>query len=1003
MADTLDAALSFVSAVPSSGSCTYAAPTISCSLADLSPLESASITVTTDVSPATPDGSTLPNTASLTSTTPLTPASVVSATAAPTIATRADLVITKSAITNPAVPGRSVSWTVDVVNNGPSDAQAVAVNDAAPTGVTLTAAPGCTVLPTDVTCVTPTLSAGATTSFTITGTLDPSFAASSLTNLASATSTTSDPGGANIASVTVPVAASADVSIVKSRSPNTPALIGDIITWTVTVSNAGPSSAANVQWSDLLPPEVDALTAFGFPPPGWSCSTAGSVICTTPTLAPSDSATFTLSARVRSDVIANVVSNTAMVATDTSDPDLTNNSSELTAALIARADLSVTKTLDTSSLVAGRPVSWTVRVRNLGPSVARGATVSDSLPFPVNSVSSTQGVCTVATATCSLGDVAVGTTVVVTVAGVVPADYLSSRAPAVTATLTNTASATSLTVDPSPDNVAAASGTVTAEADVTIVKTTSAPTAVTAGTAMTYTIKVSNNGPSTAVAPTVDDPLPANFTPSATSFIGAGYSCAVDGANNLTCGLGDLPPGGVVSISVPGLISADALTGFSNTATVSSPTPDPASGSNTSTATNDVANEADLSVSKVVLTAGPLVAGRQVSWRIVVSNAGPSDAQQVVVTDVLPASIQSPSATSADSACTITAGTISCAAASLPTGDAIAIIVVGTIDPTTTATSIANTASVVATTPDLDLADNQSTTNSSITTSADLTITKRVVGGPYRNGDRVTFQITVSNDGPSAARDVRIVDSLPPGLTYVSITSADSDCDGTTLTCRVATLDSGSSIAVSVVATARIAGSLVNRASVTAATSDPGPASNSTSAAVDVAAVASITLTKTVNTANSKTGDNVIWTITVKNAGPDRAANVEVRDALPTGLVFLRAAPSTGAYSSATGTWTIGDLVAGATATLAVTTTTASPGRLTNIVTARWSECPALTAGCAGAAVNEVSAQATVTVVATGPSPRTGADSRGWMRTAAALMLLGAVLVFGSRRRRVTT
>ena len=39
-------------------------------------------------------------------------------------------------------------------------------------------------------------------------------------------------------------------------------------------------------------------------------------------------------------------------------------------------------------------------------------------------------------ATCSLGDVAVGTTVVVTVAGVVPADYLSSRAPAVTATLT---------------------------------------------------------------------------------------------------------------------------------------------------------------------------------------------------------------------------------------------------------------------------------------------------------------------------------------------------------------------------------------------------------------------------------------------------------------------------------------------------------------------------------------------------------------------------------------
>ena len=81
-------------------------------------------------------------------------------------------------------------------------------------------------------------------------------------------------------------------------------------------------------------------------------------------------------------------------------------------------------------------------------------------------------------------------------------------------------------------------------------------------------------------------------------------------------------------------------------------------------------------------------------------------------------------------------------------------------------------------------------------------------------------------------------------------------------------------------------------------------------------------------------------------------------------------------------------------------TTTASPGIVTNSVTAGWSECPALTVACPGATVNEASAQATVTVVATGPIPRTGVDSRGWMRTAAALMLLGAVLVFGSKRRR---
>jgi uncharacterized repeat protein (TIGR01451 family) len=84
-------------------------------------------------------------------------------------------------------------------------------------------------------------------------------------------------------------------------------------------------------------------------------------------------------------------------------------------------------------------------------------------------------------------------------------------APAQATTLTNTASVSSTTADPDPtDNSDTATTTVTALADLSVVKT--GPANVVAGGTVTYTLDVSNAGPSNAAALTVIDTLPAGVT-----------------------------------------------------------------------------------------------------------------------------------------------------------------------------------------------------------------------------------------------------------------------------------------------------------------------------------------------------------------------------------------------------------------------------------------------------------------------------------------------------------
>jgi uncharacterized repeat protein (TIGR01451 family) len=118
--------------------------------------------------------------------------------------------------------------------------------------------------------------------------------------------------------------------------------------------------------------------------------------------------------------------------------------------------------------------------------------------------------------------------------------------------------------------------------------------------------------------------------------------------------------------------------------------------------------------------------------------------------------------------------------------------------------------------------------------TADLTITKSVAGsGPFTVGGNITYELTVSNAGPSSATGIVITDTLPAGVTFVS---ADPGCTHAAgvVTCTIDSLFPGESATRSIIVRADMSGTLVNAAVVTAATTDPTPAGNTTTAPVTI-------------------------------------------------------------------------------------------------------------------------------------------------------------------------
>ena len=237
------------------------------------------------------------------------------------------------------------------------------------------------------------------------------------------------------------------------------------------------------------------------------------------------------------------------------------------------------------------------------------------------------------------------------------------------------------------------------------------------------------------------------------------------------------------------------------------------------------------------------VAGGPVTYTLTVHNDGPSTATGVIVSDPLDDALLDPSVTTTVGSCAPIAadGAVSCTVGTLASGQTATITVTATVAEAATG-SITNTATVSSSLPDLDEDNNSDTVTSDLVADTDLSLVKDVSTAEALVGDDVVFTLSVSNAGPSTARDVVVTDPLPAGLRVSGIPEADTgSCtvSGRTVTCTLNDLAAGDSTEIRVTATVLAAAggeSVTNTASVATSSNDRVETNDQDAAVLAVAA-----------------------------------------------------------------------------------------------------------------------------------------------------------------------
>jgi large repetitive protein len=862
-------------------------------------------------------------------------------------AEEADLSLDKSVDDDTPILGQNVIFTIAVANEGPDEATGVQVEDVLPAGLSYVSDNGGgAYVPGTGIWTAGTIASGGSASLQITATV---IATGSISNYAqvSASGLTDPDSTPNDDSIdqddddtqALTVPASSDLSLDKSVDDATPD-VGQNVVFTVTLTNSGPDAATGVQVRDLLPAGLTYVSdnGGGAYVPGTGIWTVGAV-----------GNGGTPSLQITATVIASgTLSNYAQViASSNADPDSTPNdnsinqddddSQDLT--VPAASDLSLDKSVDDATPTLGQNVVFTITVSNAGPDAATGVTVEDLLPAGLTYVSDNGG-----------GAYVPGTGIW-TVGGIASPGSASLQ---ITATVTATGTtpnyaqvAASGTFDPDSQPNDDSTGEddddtqnviVGPSSDLELEKSVDDAT-VTLGQNVVFTITVTNDGPDHATAVVVEDLLPAGLTYVSDN----GGGAYVPGTGVWT--IGAINNGFTASLQITATATA-AGTLVNYAQVMASGEGDPDSTPNDDSTTDDdddsqnviVGTASDLSLDKSVDDATPSP-GQNVVFTLIVDNDGPDTATGITVRDLLPAGLTH---VSNDGGGAYVPGT------GVWTIPSIASLGSATLNITATVTgtgTISNYAQITASssgdpdsTPNDDsIADDDDDTQDITVASSDLSVDKSVDDATPDRGQNVVFTITVSNAGPDMATGVQVTDVLPAGLSYVSDNGGGAYIPGTGVW-TVPPIESLGSASLQITANVTATGMITNYAQVTAsANPDPDSTPNDGSTLQDdddqqdliVPLLADLSLEKSVDDATPTLGQNVVFTVTVTNNGPDHATGVTVEDLLPAGLTYV-SDNGGGAYVPGTGIWTIGAINNGITASLQITATMSSTGTHNN-------------------------------------------------------------------------
>jgi uncharacterized repeat protein (TIGR01451 family) len=393
--------------------CSIAGSTVTCTRAEPLPAGQSYQPITVNATVADPAPATVINTATVSGGGDVDDTNNSSTDAGGATA-QADLAITKVADQS-VVPARGeLTFTLDIVNRGPSTATAAQVTDAlAPNFAALEVTSDRGSCTTAVVCELGALAPGQRASITIRARVLDAAVQSTVTNDATVTDTgfSEDPVPGNDSSeVAIDVPVSSDLQVDKSFSPTPNPSAGDLVTYTVTVTNDGPSPAANVVSPDVLPEEFydPAFVPTGTFTGGGSCAWQPAqriMRCGIDSLAPGQTETITITARLASDSRGKTVLNSIGAISDSVDPNPALATDTVSFVPIPAADLELTKVAPPDPIAPGAVARYTFQISNRGPSDAPDVIVRDTLPDGLSFVADTDGACAAVgqAVTCALG------------------------------------------------------------------------------------------------------------------------------------------------------------------------------------------------------------------------------------------------------------------------------------------------------------------------------------------------------------------------------------------------------------------------------------------------------------------------------------------------------------------------------------------------------------------------------------------------------------------------
>jgi uncharacterized repeat protein (TIGR01451 family) len=897
---------------------------------------------------------------------------------APPDATATELSVRVVDAPDPVLVGNTLTYSVTITNAGMNTSSNIVVEQSLPTGTVFlsgSSPDGAVVEVAGLVTWNPKdLAPGGSASMTVRVL---TAVASTLFSTVTATNSTRDSNPANnifiVSSRVLPL--TADLGLTLSDTPD-PALVGGTLTYNLTVTNRGPSTAAGTIVTATLPSTVSILSANA----SQGTSSTVSNVVTFVLGGVNSSSMASMSIACRPLAPGNLLA-TAKVTSNLPDPITANNTASTSTAINPASDLVVTLADYPDPAVLRSNFYYSITVANRGPNPANSVTVNQTIPAGVKVVSNftSQGTVSIlgngGTVISSLGTLVVGATanLVITAAGTNVGTFLSSVTAASAQTdadlANNTASVTTVVALPFI-SVVPAGATLKSESLAT-------NGAIDIGELVSVEFRLRNAGnvPNTNLVATL---LPGGGVTLVTSSPqsygvllpgglprGATFGFTATGTNGgtVTARL-QLRDNGVIigtnvfTFALPNLISPANLTPIViNDNAKASPYPSTLSVSRL----GGVVSKVTVTLSNLshtfpddmqVLLTGP--GGNQV---MLMANAGGGaefSGATIKFDDAAPpmGDDGNVGATSYRPSSYGTVGSLPAPAPGIPYADNLAVFN-GLVPNGTWSLFVVDSAA-----GDFGLIAGgwslQIYTVIAVNALADLGLTAAATPNPVLVGSPLTFTYTLTNAGPDAANGVMLTNLQPANVALVSATSDLGVCttNGNLVTCIIPTLAAASRATVTVVVKPLAPGTIAASASVTSAEVDLNAGNNQASAEVTAqlpVADLAVTLEPPASLA-VVLGSNVTYTITVTNLGPENALGAALVNRLgafnTNDFEVVALTNSSGTAESVSNhvvlaAW--GDLLPKAGGTVSVTLQARALGWFTNTVTATTGSTDAVT------------------------------------------------------------